>query len=313
MGLLIFPDINLFDFELYETARGIVTPGDLIKFILILSFSVLLSRVLTIYLRRSLKDRVSKDVGEPILKLLYYSSLIIVFIAILPLIGLDPSGFLLAGGVAGIVLGFASQNIVGNLVAGCFLMFERPIKIGDQVEINGTAGYVTDIRIISTLIRTYDGLLVRLPNQQVFTTNITNIVGHPVRRFQYTIGIRYSDDANAAIWLIKGLIDEEPFALLSPAPSVFVNDLGESSVKIVTRIWAPVNEWFGMKTRLLWNIKKTLEENGIEIPFPQRVLHIKTDSEKKPLEIENLIENKFEENKFEENECVLNFEERVLS
>lgn len=305
---MILPDINFFDFELYPTSKGIVTLGDLIKFVLILSFSVLLSKVLTIYLRRSLKDRVSKDVGEPVLKLLYYGSFIVVFISILPLIGFDPSGFLLAGGVAGIVIGFASQNIVGNLVAGCFLMFERPIKIGDQVEINGTAGYVTDIRIISTLIRTYDGLLVRLPNQQVFTTNITNIVGHPVRRFEYTIRIRYSDDASAAIWLIKDLIDKEPFALLSPAPSVFVNELGESSVNITARIWAPVNEWFGLKTRLLWNIKKTLEENGIEIPFPQRVLHINTNSEKPPQVIEEL-----KENKFEENECVLNFEERVLN
>ncbi|MHC1754808.1 MAG: mechanosensitive ion channel family protein [Methanosarcina sp.] len=308
MGLLILPDINFFDFVLYQTSVGSVTLGDLLKFALILSFSILFSRVLTIYLRRSLKDRVSKDVGEPILKLLYYSSLIVVFISILPLIGLDPSGLLLAGGVAGIVLGFASQNIVGNLVSGCFLMFERPIKIGDQVEINGIAGYVTDIRIISTLIRTYDGLLVRLPNQQVFTTNITNIVGHPVRRFEYTVRIRYTDDASAAIWIIKDLIDKEPFALLSPPPSVFVNELGDSAVEIVVRIWAPVSEWFGLKTRLLWNIKKTLEENGIEIPFPQRVLHIKTDSQKKPQVIEEP-----KEKRFEENECVLNFEERVLN
>jgi small-conductance mechanosensitive channel len=308
VGLLILPDINFFDFVLYQTSVGSVTLGDLLKFALILSFSILFSRVLTIYLRRSLKDRVSKDVGEPILKLLYYSSLIVVFISILPLIGLDPSGLLLAGGVAGIVLGFASQNIVGNLVSGCFLMFERPIKIGDQVEINGIAGYVTDIRIISTLIRTYDGLLVRLPNQQVFTTNITNIVGHPVRRFEYTVRIRYTDDASAAIWIIKELIDKEPFALLSPPPSVFVNELGDSAVEIVVRIWAPVSEWFGLKTRLLWNIKKTLEENGIEIPFPQRVLHIKTDSQKKPQVIEEP-----KEKRFEENECVLNFEERVLN
>ncbi|AKB19958.1 mechanosensitive ion channel family protein [Methanosarcina sp. WWM596] len=285
---MILPDIKFLDYPLYSTSQGPVTPENLIKFIIILSFSIILSKVLTIYLRRSLKDRVSKDVGEPILKLFYYGSLIIVFIAILPLIGLDPSGLLLAGGVAGIVLGFASQNIVGNLVSGCFLMFERPIKIGDQVEINGIAGYVTDIRIISTLIRTYDGLLVRLPNQQVFTTNITNIVEHPVRRFEYTIGIRYSDDANAAIWLIEDLIDKEPFALLNPSPSVFVSDLGESSVKIVVRIWAPVSEWFGLKTRLLWTIKCTLQENGIEIPFPQRVLHINTDPKKQPQEIENL-------------------------
>lgn len=301
-------DINFLDHAMYTTSKGPVTPGDLIKFVIILSFSVIFFRVLSIYLRRILKDRVSKDVGETILKVVHYGALVLIFISILPLIGLDPSGLLLAGGVAGIVIGFASQNIVGNLVSGCFLMFERPIKIGDQVEVNGIAGYVTDIRIISTLIRTYDGLLVRIPNQQVFTTNITNIVGHPVRRFEYTIRIRYSDDASAAIWLIRDLIDQEPFALLSPSPSVFVNELGESSVNIIVRIWAPVSEWFGIKTRLLWNIKKTLEENGIEIPYPQRVLHIKSEPEKKQQVIEEL-----NQNKLEETEPVLNFEERVLN
>jgi len=305
---LIPQDIGFLDHGLYSTSLGPVTCGNLIKFVLILSLSIILLRVLTIYLRRVLKDRVSKDVGEPILKLLYYGTLVVVFISILPLIGIDPSGLMLAGGVAGIVIGFASQNIVGNLVSGCFLMFERPIKIGDQVEVNGIAGYVTDIRIISTLIRTYDGLLVRIPNQQVFTTNITNIVGHPVRRFEYTIRIRYSDDASAAIWLIKDLIDQEPFALRNPTPSVFVNDLGESSVNITVRIWAPVSEWFGLKTRLLWNIKKTLEENGIEIPYPQRVLHIKSEPEK----IQHVIEEP-KEQQFIENEPVLNFEERVLN
>lgn len=305
---MIPQDIGFLDHGLYSTSLGPVTPGNLIKFVLILSLSIILLRVLTIYLRRVLKDRVSKDVGEPILKLLYYGTLVVVFISILPLIGIDPSGLMLAGGVAGIVIGFASQNIVGNLVSGCFLMFERPIKIGDQVEVNGIAGYVTDIRIISTLIRTYDGLLVRIPNQQVFTTNITNIVGHPVRRFEYTIRIRYSDDASAAIWLIKDLIDQEPFALRNPTPSVFVNDLGESSVNITVRIWAPVSEWFGLKTRLLWNIKKTLEENGIEIPYPQRVLHIKSEPEK----IQHVIEEP-KEQQFIENEPVLNFEERVLN
>jgi len=296
-------DINLLDFVMYNTSKAPVTLGDLLKFIIIMFFSVLFSRILTLYLRRSIKDKVSKDVGESVLKFLYYSTLIIVFISTLPLIGLDPSGLLLAGGVAGIVLGFASQNIVGNLISGFFLMVERPIKIGDQVEISGISGYVIDIRIISTLIRTYDGLLVRLPNQQVFTTNITNIVGHPVRRFEYTIRIRYSDDANAAICLIKDLIDKEPFALLNPSPSVFVNDLGDSSVNITVRIWAPVNEWFGIKTRILWNIKQTLEENGIEIPLPQRIVRIQSDTKKIP---EELMPEK-------EIESVLNYEERVLA
>lgn len=294
---LAFLDLGL------STSNGNVTLGSVLEFILILSFSTLLAKILSIYLRRSLKDRVSKDIRETVIKLLYYGILTIVFFSNLPLIGINPSGLLLAGGVAGIVLGFASQNIVGNLVSGVFLMAERPIKIGDQVQINDVSGYVTDIRIISTLIRTYDGLLVRIPNQQVFTTNITNIVGHPVRRFEYTIRIRYSDDANAAIFLIKDLIDKEPFALLNPSPSVFVNDLADSSVNITVRIWAPVNEWFGIKTRILWNIKQSLEENGIEIPLPQRIVRIQTDAKKIP---EELMPEK-------EIESVLNYEERVLA
>jgi small-conductance mechanosensitive channel len=275
--------INILNFILYSTSKGPVTLGNLLEFIFILSFSIIISRIVILYLRRYFINKVSKDVGETTIKFLYYSSLFIVFITILPLIGLDPSGLLLAGGITGIVLGFASQNIVGNLISGVFLMIEKPIKIGDQVEINKISGYVTDIRIISTLIRTFDGLLVRIPNQQVFTTNITNTVSYPIRRFDFIMKIRYSDDADAAIWFIQDLIDKEPFALHSPPPSVYVNELGENSVNIVIRIWAPISEWYVLKTRFPWVIKKILEENNIEVPLPQREVYIHNVPENKKM------------------------------
>jgi len=302
----LITDFDFLDIRL-PISNGNVTLGSVLKFILILSFSILIAKVLSLYLRRSLKDRVSKDVCETIVKIFYYGTITIVFLSNLSLIGISPSALLVAGGVTGIILGFASQNIVGNLISGFFLMVERPIKIGDQVEISGISGFVTDIRIISTIIRTYDGLLVRLPNQQVFTTNITNIVGHPVRRFEYTIRIRYSDDADAAIFLIKDLIDKEPFALLNPSPSVFVSDLGDSWVNLTVRIWAPVSEWFGIKTRVLWNIKKTLEENGIEIPLPQRIVRIQSDPKKVPEELTLPVSPE------KEIESVINYEERVFA
>jgi small-conductance mechanosensitive channel len=196
---------------------------------------------------------------------------------------------------------------VGNLISGVFLMIEKPIKIGDQVEISGTSGFVTDIRIISTLIRAYDGLLVRIPNQQVFTSNITNTVSYPVRRFEFSLGISYSDDADNAIRIIKDLIDKEPFALLNPSPSVFVNELGDSSVKLTVKIWAPMSEWFALKTSLLWTIKKTLEENGIEIPFPQQVVYLHNVPEK------NQIPEELKQNQEKEIESVLDYGERVLT
>jgi len=272
---------SILNFILYSTSKGPVTLGNLLEFIFIMSFSIILSRIIILYLRRYFKNKVSKDVGETTIKFLYYSVLLIVFITVLPLIGFDPSGLLLAGGITGIVLGFASQNIVGNLISGVFLMIEKPIKIGDQVEINKISGYVTDIRIISTLIRTFDGLLVRIPNQQVFTTNITNTVSYPVRRFDFTMKIRYSDDADAAKRLIQDLIDKEPFALHSPPPSVYVNELGEDSINLVVRIWAPISEWYILKTRFLWAIKLVLEENNIEVPLPQREIYLHNVLEKK--------------------------------
>ncbi|MFI5383957.1 MAG: mechanosensitive ion channel family protein, partial [Methanosarcina thermophila] len=117
----------------------------------------------------------------------------------------------------------------------------------------------------------------------------------------------YSDDADAAIFLIKDLIDKEPFALLNPSPSVFVSDLGDSWVNLTVRIWAPVSEWFGIKTRVLWNIKKTLEENGIEIPLPQRIVRIQSDPKKVPEELTLPVSPE------KEIESVINYEERVFA
>jgi len=286
---------DFFNHTLYSATKNPVTVGDVFQFVLILSLTFLISKIITLYLRRSLKDKVSKDVGETIVKFFYYGTIIIVSISALNQMGIDLSGLLLAGGITGIILGFASQNIVGNLISGIFLMIEKPIKIGDQVEINKISGFVSDIRIISTFIRTYDGLLVRIPNQQVFTTNITNSVSYPVRRFDINFRIRYSDDADYAIELVKGLISKEPFALISPAPSVTVNELGENSVNLIARIWAPISEWATLKTELIWAIKKTLEENGIEIPLPQRDVYLRTVSEKNklPLEPEQSLEKNY--------------------
>jgi small-conductance mechanosensitive channel len=213
-----------------------------------------------------------RDQLELILKVIYFVIIIIAFLAVLPLLGLNLSGLLVAGGIAGIVIGFASQSVVSNLISGIFLLSEKPIKIGDQINVDGIAGFVEDINILSTIVRTYDGLYVRLPNEKVFSSNITNYVAHVARRFEYVVGIRYSDDAERAIEIIKGLIEKHPFALKNPEPQVFVDNFGDSSVNIVVRIWAPSAVWYDVKMEILWKIKKELEANGIQIPFPQRTL-----------------------------------------
>ena len=234
--------------------------------------AVLIAKVVTINIKRSLKDRMDRDILEITTKVVYYTIIIIAVLLIITNLGIELSGLLVAGGVVGIVIGFASQSIVGNLVSGIFLMFERPIKIGDQLRVDDISGFVEDIHIVSTIVRTYSGLYVRIPNEKVFTGIITNYVANIARRFEYVVGIRYSDDADVAIEIIEDLINEHPFALKKPSPQVFVDNLGDNSVNIIVRIWAPATEWYDLKMEMLWEIKKTLEENGIEIAFPQRVV-----------------------------------------
>ena len=251
---------------------GDVTILNLLWTLVCLIIAVLVAKVVALNIKKSLKDRMDRDRLEIATKVVYYTIIIIAVLLALPALGIHPSNLLVAGGVVGIVIGFASQSIVGNLISGIFLMFERPIKIGDQLRVDDISGFVEDIHIVSTIVRTYNGLYVRIPNEKVFTGIITNYVANIARRFEYVVGIRYSDDADAAIKIIEDLIDEHPFALKKPSPQVFVDNLGDNSVNIIVRIWAPATEWYDLKMAMLWKIKKTLEENGIEIAFPQRVV-----------------------------------------
>ncbi len=240
--------------------------------IAIFVFSILLAKGISVFLRRSLKDKFDKDSLGVLLKVTYYGIIVMAVILILPIIGMDTSGLLVAGGITGIILGFASQSTVGNLISGLLLMVERPIKIGSKVEIDEVRGFVEDIGLMSTILRNFDGLYIRIPNEKVFTNNIINISANVARRLEYTVGIRYSDDANKAIKIIAKIMEDHPFVLKNPSPDIFVDELGDNSVDILVRAWTPETQWFGTRKELLWVIKSNLEKEGIQIPFPQRVV-----------------------------------------
>nr|WP_128695122.1 mechanosensitive ion channel family protein [Methanoculleus taiwanensis] len=256
---------------------GTLTVGSILSVIIILIVGIVIAKIVAMNVRRALHERVPKNDLEILTKIIYYVIVAWAVIIALPYLSIDLSGLLVAGGIAGLVIGFASQSVVSNLISGLFLMVERPIKIGDNIGVEGISGNIEDIRILSTVVKTYDGIYVRIPNEKVFTSNITNYVQNVARRFEYTVGIRYQDDADRAVRIIKEVIWNHPFALKSPAPSVYVDSLGDNSVNISVKIWAPSREWWDVKTDLLWKIKIELEQNGIEIPFPQRTLWFAND------------------------------------
>ncbi len=254
------------------TVYGDVTWLNLIAALLIFFIALVASKILAIQLRRTFKEKIIQEHLELMAKVISYGIMILAVFWIMPTIGVELSGLMVAGGIVALAVGFASQSIIGNLISGLFLMGERPVKIGDQIEIGENRGFVEDIQIISTSIRTLEGLYVRIPNEAVFTSSIINYSSNQVRRLEYVIGIRYSDDADKAVQVIKKVIDEHPLTLINPPTHVFVEDLGDNSVDIVARIWTPTSEWYTVQRELLWKIKIAIEAEGIQIPFPQRVV-----------------------------------------
>ncbi len=206
-------------------------------------------------------------------KVFYYTVLIISFLLALNLAGIGTylGAILAAAGITGIVLGFSAQTVVSNFISGLFMYFDRPMKIGDPVKIGELGGVVEDMRILSTRIRSWDGTLIRIPNEKLFNSNIINLQRYPARRLDVRIGVAYGEDANRAVDVIRKTLDEMPLVLAEPEPLVFVDELGDNAVVLSIRVWTPSEKWFAVKTELLHRVKKALDEAGIEIPFPQRV------------------------------------------
>ena len=251
---------------------GPLTVLDLIVFAVLVAIIVIIARYVGMYLKRALSDRV--DRGE-LDKLVRASQLVIILIGVwfaLPSFDIDITQLLVVGGTVGLIIAFASQKIVSNFGSGIFLLLERPIAIGDSIRIGSTQGTVYQIRILSTIVKTNDGIYVRIPNEQVFSSDIINYVAYPARRFEYRVHIGYAEDAGKAARIIREVIGMHPFVLKKPAPSIYVSELGESGVLLKVRIWAPSRVWWDVRTELLQTIKETLDREGIKIPFPQRVI-----------------------------------------
>ncbi len=204
--------------------------------------------------------------------------------ALAPL-GINLTGLLVAGGIAGIVIGFASQQVFSNILSGLFLLVERPFTIGDPVNIDGVAGQVVDINVFSTRVRAWEGYIVRLPNTKVLGATIHNYKKTRVRRVELKVGISYSSSIEKAREAVMKVIADHPYCLEKPDPEVFVEDFADSAIVLNIRCWAPSEVWFDTKKTLLELIKKVFDEEGIEIPFPQLDLHIR-DSTSIPVRFE---------------------------
>ena len=277
-SLLGFPgQINLFGSEVALDA--------IILTVIVIVAGFAIAHGTRLFTTRVIGSRLPHDARKNLGRALYYGIIAIAMLSALGVSGLDLSGIILAGGIAGIVIGFATQSLVSNLLSGMFLHFDKPMKVSDPVLITGklpdVAGVVVEVTALSTRFRMFDGTYVRMPNSDVFLSEIRNFSGAVARRVEFTIGVAYKEDTVEVINVIKESLTNTPLVLVEPPPDLYVNDLGDSSVNINVWAWVPFSVWFDMKKQLVEQIKRELDAKGIEIPFPQRVLHLPAPAKKK--------------------------------
>jgi small conductance mechanosensitive channel len=199
--------------------------------------------------------------------------LLFVFIAALDQLGVDTTSFIALLGAAGLAVGLALKDSLQNFAAGVMMIIFRPFKLGDFIDAGGVTGVVEKISVFSTIMKTGDNREVIIPNGQIYAGAITNFSARETRRIDMVFGIGYDDDMLKAKKIMEDILSNHDLILDEPAPKVAVSELADSSVNFNVRPWVKNEDYWGVRSDLLEQIKLTFDKEGISIPYPQMDIH----------------------------------------
>ncbi|MDR2793268.1 MAG: mechanosensitive ion channel family protein [Treponema sp.] len=205
---------------------------------------------------------------------LKYALIIVCLIMILDVFGINAAGLIALLGTAGVAIGLALKDTLGNIAAGIVLLLLKSYRKGDFIEFNGFMGTIKDFDLFTTKLETPDGVLISAPNSCIWQNPLKNYSHSAKRRMDLVIGISYRDSIDAAYRVMREIVDAEPRFLPDPAPQIMVQSLGDSSVNILLRAWAPSNVYWDVYWKHMRLIKEKIEEAGLSIPFPQQDVHL---------------------------------------
>lgn len=266
------PDLDSLGEVLDTSGLG---PWDYGKAAIILVASVVLGRAVRFVLKRVLsRTRTDDFLGDLIGRIVFYLMVAFGLVYALEALGIAVAPVLGALGIVGIALAFALQDILENFVAGIILQLRRPFSAGDEIMSEEYEGRVTEIDARTVTIRTPDGEIVRLPSASVIKNAIVNHTRNGHRRTTLAVGVAYGTDLDRAAAITHEATAAVDDVLDSPAPEVYVEQFGESSIDFAVRFWHPpsIAAAWRVRDEVARSIARAYEANGIEIPFPQRVL-----------------------------------------
>ena len=257
-----------------------VTLWSIVYFFILLFLLFYITSKLRKWVVYSLLSKSKIDIGVRIAvgTIVRYIVLIIGIIVILQSAGINLSAITVLAGAIGVGIGFGLQNITNNFVSGIIILFERPIKVGDRIEMGDVSGDVVRISMRSTTIVTNDNISIIVPNSDFISSKVINW-SHTDRniRFNFPIGVSYNEDPQNIRMLLLEVVKENTGVLHEPEPDVLFEGYGDSSLNFNLRVWTReyINRPDVLKSQIYYAVFEKFKEHGIEIPFPQRDLHIK--------------------------------------
>ena len=194
------------------------------------------------------------------------------FLFVLNTFGVQTTSVVAVIGAAGLAIGLALQGTLSNVAAGVMIVFFRPIKIGDFVEVNGQMGTVKEITLNCTELAAVSNVQIIIPNSQVWGNTIVNYSTYDTRRAEWTFGVGYGANLKLTEDTIRDTIMADPRAKTYPEPFIQVNNLGDFSVDFLVRVWCASGDYFAYQADMKRKVKEALDAGGIEIPFPTRTV-----------------------------------------
>ncbi len=218
-----------------------------------------------------------KGMDETLIKFLenivYYALMIVVLLTALGKLGVETTSFLAILGAAGLAIGLALKDSLGNFASGVMIILFKPFKVGDLVTAAGVTGSVTEVGIFNSIFLTGDNQKIIVPNGAITSGSIINVNANDTRRVDLVVGIGYTDDIKKAKDVLNTIISSNEKVLVDKGITVAVSELGDYSVDFVVRAWVNTPDYWDVKFDLTETIKLRFDEEGITIPFPQQDVH----------------------------------------
>ncbi|HKK66216.1 MAG TPA: mechanosensitive ion channel family protein [Clostridia bacterium] len=275
--------MELFENNFFSRYFTTAVLHEALQIVLLVVLGFLLVRIVDFFVRRTITRNASEQAKAIFHKIVTYGGWALITLLVLSELGLRLSALLGAAGVVGIAVGIASQKSLGNIISGFFLMSDKTFEVGDVISIGTKTGVVHSLDLLSIKLRTFDNTLIRIPNDSIISTEITNITRFPIRRMDFKIQVAYKESLLEVKQLLLNVARTNPLCLDEPEPFFLYKEFGTSGIEILFAVWFEKSDYVNVKNSVFEDIKHRFDRAGIEIPFQHITLYAGSDTRPLPI------------------------------